>query len=113
MKEIAKTNKKTALSVSDPEPTFKGYTIEELRYQRALVTLQKEFCKSKLERNINTLKKTNPLSPTTAASSLPGKFGVVATKLLSGLNYLDYAMLGFSLFGSAKKVYSFFHRKKK
>lgn len=113
MKEIVKANQAPTVNISENEPTFKGYTIEELRYQRALVTLQKEFCKSKLERNINSLRKTNPLSPTSAASSLPGKFGIIATKLLSGLNYLDYAMLGFSLFGSARKVYSFFHRRKK
>lgn len=113
MKEIVKTNNTDPLTGSESEPLFKGYTIEELRYQRALVTLQKEFCKSKLERNISSLKKSNPLSPNTAASSLPGKFGFLATKLLSGLNYLDYAMLGFSLFGSARKVYSFFHKKKK
>lgn len=111
MNEIKKTED-VAKSITHPEQ-FKGYTLEEIRYQRALVALQKEFCKTKILRNVHNLQKTNPLSPSSTVKSMPGKVGFVASKLLTGLNYLDYAMLGFSLFSSARKVYSFFHRKKK
>ena len=111
MNEIKKTEV-VAKSITHPE-TFKGYTLEEIRYQRALVALQKEFCKAKMMRNVHTLQKSNPLSPSNAVKSMPGKVGFVAAKLLTGLSYIDYAMLGFSLFSSARKVYSFFHRKKK
>ncbi len=112
MNEIKKTED-VAKSITHPEVKFKGYTLEEIRYQRALVALQKEFCKTKIYRNVNNLKKSNPLTPQGAASSLPGKVGFMATKLMSGLNYLDYAMLGFSVFNSARKVFSFFRKKKK
>ncbi len=112
MNEIQKSAQETE-RITQPENKFKGYTLEELRYQRALVLLQKEFCKSRITRNINNLQKSNPLSPSTAASSLPGKVGFVASKLLTGLNYLDYAMIGFSLFGTARKIFSIFRRRKK
>jgi len=112
MNEIQKSTRETE-RITQPENKFKGYTLEELRYQRALVLLQKEFCKSKITRNVNNLQKSNPLSPSVAASSLPGKVGFVASKLLTGLNYLDYAMIGFSLFGAARKLFSIFRRKKK
>lgn len=95
------------------DSNFKGYTLEEIRYQRALVALQAEFCKTKIIKSIHNLQKSNPLSPTSAATSLPGKAGAVALKLVNGLNYLDYAVLGFSLFSGVKKFLSFFKKKKK
>jgi hypothetical protein len=112
MNEIQKSTQETE-RITQPENKFKGYTLEELRYQRALVLLQKEFCKSRITRNVNHLQKNNPLSPSSASGSLPGKVGFVASKLLTGLNYLDYAMIGFSLFGTARKIFSIFRRKKK
>ena len=111
MNDIKKTEN-VAKEITNPDKKFGGYTLEEIRYQRALVALQTEFCKNKINRNLKNIQHANPLSPS-SSSSLTGKAGYMATKLLTGLNYLDYAMLGFSLFGSAKKIYSFFHKKKK
>lgn len=110
MKEIEKTQD-AAKSITNPEKKFEGYTLEEIRYQRALVLLQKEFCKNKIMRNFAQIQKSNPLSPEKAASGLPGKVGFVASRLLSGLNYLDYAMIGFSVFGTVRKIFSFFRKK--
>lgn len=92
---------------------FSGYTLEEIRYRRALCAMKAEFCKNKIAKSIHTLQKTNPLSPSSAATSIPGKAGAIALKLVNGLNYLDYAVLGLSLFGSAKKILGFFKKKKK
>lgn len=110
MNEI-KNTEKVAKDITNPEVKFKGYSLEEIRYQRALVALQMEFCKTKLTRNARNLRHANPLSPS-KSSSLPGKIGFVASKLFMGLNYIDYAMLGFSLFGTARKVFSLFRKKK-
>lgn len=112
MNEIKKTED-VAKNITHPTVKFKGYTLEEIRYQRALVALQKEFCKTKLRRNVNNLRKSNPLSSRGAVAALPGRMGGIASRLLSGLNYLDYAMMGFSVFGSLRKIYSFFRKKKK
>lgn len=108
MKEIKKSEQ-VAKEITNPEITFKGYTLEEIRYQRALVTLHKEFCRTKIERLAHNVRNTNPLAPN-KKSSLPGKIGFVAGKLLGGLNYLDYAMMGFSLFGSVRKIISLFKK---
>ncbi|MDE6097113.1 MAG: hypothetical protein K2G52_13105 [Muribaculaceae bacterium] len=113
MNEIQKSEQ-VAKNITKPESRFKGYTLEEIRYQRALVTLQKEFCRNKLNRNLKNLHKSNPFSTAASASgSIPGKLSLLAGKLLTGLNYIDYAMIGFSMFGTVRKVMSLFHRKKK
>ena len=112
MNEITKTEN-IARSITNPDEKFDGLTLEEIRYQRALVAMQSDFCKTKILRTFANLQKSNPLSPSGAAESLPGKVGAIALKLLKGLNYLDYAVLGFSLFTSLRKVTSFFKRKKK
>lgn len=113
MKEIQKSER-AAKEITHPEDDFKGYSLEEIRYQRALVTLHKEFCRTKIERLGTQLKNKTPFSSSSSSSSssIPGKVGFVAGKLLTGLNYMDYAMLGFNIFSSARKVFSFFKRKK-
>lgn len=112
MNDIQKSTD-AAQEITNPDTNFKGYSLEELRYQRALVALQKEFTKSRIIRNTHNLQKSNPFNPATAASSLPGKMGFLASKLFTGINYLDYALIGFSIFGTARKVFSFFRKKKR
>ena len=111
MKDI-KTQEKKAKEIATPENNFKGYTIEEIRFQRALVAMEAEFCKAKIQKSISNLQKINPLSPS-SGSSLPAKAGSIALKLVNGLNYLDYIMIGWSVFNGAKKVFSMFKGKKK
>lgn len=99
-------------SVSDPAPDFKGYTIEELRYHRALVALQKEFCKSRVIHNVDKIKNHSIIGKGDKGISKMSRFGAVAGKLFSGLNYLDYAMIGMSVFGQGRKIYKFLKGKK-
>ena len=111
MKEI-KAKEKVAKEIATPENDFKGYTIEEIRFQRALVAMEVDFCKSKILRNWNNLQKSNPLSPA-SNSSITGKAGSVALKLLNGLNYMDYFLIGLSIFNGSRKFLSLFKRRKK
>lgn len=93
---------------------FKGYTIEELRYQRALVALQKEFCKTKVLHKCNKLRNHKLLGNDNSGSmSKFARVGSIATKVFSGLNYLDYFMIGMSVFGSARKVFKFIRGKRR
>lgn len=89
----------------------KGMTIGEIRYQRALVALQKEFCKEKVEHSIRNLKNTSPFSKNYASSSAGGRVGAIAGKLLNGVSYLDYAVIGFSVFKNVRKIMSIFKKK--
>ena len=111
MKEI-KSNEKVAKDILTPEKEFKGYTIEEIRFQRALIAMEADFCKTKVARSWKGLQRINPLAPSSKAS-IPGKAGAIAWKLVNGLNYVDYIMLGWSVFSGARKVFSFFRGKKK
>lgn len=88
---------------------FKGYSMEEMRYQRAVLALRKEFCKAKILQDINHLRHRSILGK--SKDSQRSNIGILAKKLLSGLNYLDYALMGASLFGTGKKIYRFFRRK--
>ena len=106
MKEI-KAKEKVAKEIMTPENEFKGYTIEEIRFHRALVAMEADFCKTKMQKGWNNLQKSNPFSPS-SGSTLPVKAGSIAMKLVKGLNYADYIMLGISLFSGARKVMSLF-----
>lgn len=101
-------------SVSKSSDTkFKGYSLEDLRYHRALVALQKEFAKNKVLGTTRKIQRHSPFSKDFGADkSTAGKFGALAGKLVTGLNYLDYAMIGVTLFNSTRKIFSIFHKKK-
>lgn len=98
-------------ATTDQKKEFKGYSMEELRYQRAMLLLRKEFCKSKMIHDLNNIKEHSILGGKKGDSKIM-RVGSLTSKLLSGLNYLDYAMLGASIFGTGKKIYNFFKRTK-
>ena len=111
MKEL-KENKKHPEEIMAPANEFKGYTIEEIRFHRALVAMQADFCKTKFLKSWSNVQRVNPFSAS-SKSSLPAKAGSIAMKMVSGLNYIDYIMLGFSVFSGARKIFSFFRKGKK
>lgn len=111
MKEI-KAKEQVAKDIMSPENEFKGYTIEEIRFHRALVAMEADFCKAKIFKSWNNLQRVNPLS-NTQKTTFKGKAGSVALKLINGLNYMDYILLGVSLFNGSRKLLSFFRHKRK
>ena len=85
---------------------FKGYTMEELRYQRAMMALRKEFCKAKALESVQNIRPGGKARQN--RNSSPSKFATatrIASKLFSNLNTLDYILMGISLFGTVKKGY--------
>lgn len=97
---------------SDESVEFQGYTLDEIRHHRALLAVRKEFAKVKVIENFESLKDRNPFAPDGTLKAA-ARLGSIPMKIAKGLNYSDYIMLGISAFGTAKKVFSFFHRKKK
>lgn len=93
-------------------PEFAGFTLDEIRHARALVAVKKEFAKARLLEDVDLLKERNPFA---AGSTLKaaGRLGTLPLKIMKGLNYTDYIMLGVSAFGSARKIFSLFRKKKK
>ena len=106
-------NKEVTPYVAGDEKPFKGFTMEELKYQRALIALKKDFSKMQLLESVEALR---PKRNSTEKSSVFGPkmafAGQIASKFFKNLNVLDYVMLGMSLFGTAKKAYSLIRRKK-
>lgn len=99
------------LATVDPRPVH-GLTISEIRYRRALVALQKEFCKEKLNVGVNKLTHFSPFGGSnTDKSTFSGKAVAVARKVLGGMNYFDYALIGFSVFQNVRKVFKLFKKK--
>ncbi len=91
------------------EQPFKGYTLDELRYQRALVLLKKEFSKQQLTESFKQIKANSPL---VAFNGTKGTKSSIVGKILKSLDYMDYAMMGYSLFKSIRKFTSKFKKNK-
>ena len=91
---------------------FKGYTLDELRYQRALVLLKREFLKEKAMEEVKEVKSRIPVLNGKSPLDTMSPSGILGS-VVKGLNYADYLMLGFSLFNAGRKVFSLFRKKKK
>lgn len=75
------THKKAPHNQSD----WQGYTIDELRYQRALNSARLEIQKERLLNEVETMKGTfGVMQPS-------GIFG----KMLKSLNFIDYGIIAF------------------
>lgn len=109
-KEIIQSTEVAENIIEKPQKKFKGYTMDELRYQRAMTALQKEFAKQRISHRVRNLRNYSIFGKN--SSSKMTKIGNVATKLISGASYIDYAMIGYSLFNSGKKIFSIFSKKK-
>lgn len=111
-KEIIEVKHKEAMLPMELPKEFKGYSIEELRYQRALIALRRDFCLGKIVENADKIRKRGIFGGTGETKRGP-QIGGLFSKLITGLGYMDYAMIGMSLFGTGRKIFKFFKGKKK
>ncbi len=84
---------------------WSGYTLEELRYQRALVHLRREVAKEKLINGSRTVAREGIVPMTGHAQ------GIMA-KMVSALDYFDYAYIAYKAGGKVMKFLRLFQRKK-
>ncbi len=87
---------------------FAGYTIEEIRYQRALMALRKEFSKEKVNQSLRKLR--NPFASKekegdNSTLSKVAAVGTMAGKLMSHLPLIDAVLAGISIVGTGKKIF--------
>lgn len=75
----------TSKKAPHTQPNWQGYTLDELRYQRALVSARVEIQKERL------LNQTNALRGTFGQLKPSGIWG----KLFSSLSVIDYGILAF------------------
>lgn len=112
MEEIKRLNSDKVVTQVDEPVEFEGYTLDEIRHHRALIAVRKEFAKARMMEEADLLKERNPFAQDGSLKAA-SRLGSLPMKLVKGLNYTDYIMLGISVFGVAKKVFSLFRRKKK
>ena len=92
------------------EEDFKGYTMEELKYQRALLLIKREFLREKALRETKKIKSQIPLlNGQSGLSSFPVN-GIMG-KMMKGLGFADYLVLGIQAVKIGKKIGSLFRRK--
>lgn len=92
---------------------FQGYTIEELRYQRAMLALRKEYSKTRLIQSLSGLNPNNRQNKLSEKQkSRFGFMGKLANKVFSNLNLVDYALMGISAIGTIRKGYRLIRGKK-
>lgn len=89
------------LNDSEPSaPKWKGYTLDELRYRRALTCVAIEIEKDRIGRTVSGIVPQALKTRSSGTSML--------SKALGALSYVDYAILGWKLF---KKIKSLRHRR--
>lgn len=111
MNSEVNTKKNVSEKLLDQEGVFKGYTMEELRYRRALLLLKKEFLKEKAIAEVLSVKENIPI--VNGKSPLTGTPNGIIGKLLKGLSFADYVMLGFQVVKIGGKLKNLFKKKKK
>lgn len=90
---------------------FKGYTLKDLKYQRAITKLRKQYAKEQVQLHLNNLKPSKIISDVTQAGSSFGLSQAVAIATGSK-NPMNYVSLGMALFRGVKKIAGFFIKKK-
>ena len=100
---------KTVVEETVATQDFKGYTLHEIRYYRALAALQREFAKEKLVAQALRMRRRGIMG-SGSNRGVMAKAGGIASKLFGGMNYVDYAMMGFSAFSTIRKIFKFFRK---
>lgn len=73
-----------------------GYTLDELRYQRALNMARLEIEKEKLNAGITEMRRGLP--------TINSGHGILS-KIAGSLSYIDYAVLAFRIFRTVSKAF--------
>lgn len=110
------TNNNTPAQTVDqtiqPVEQFKGYTLEELRYNRALIALKAEFCKEKMLSDFQAAKSKTILGKLQGGEGTGLFKSGVLGKMARSLNYIDYILVGLTTFKTIRSITSLFRRKR-
>lgn len=95
-----------------PVQSFKGYTIDEIKYLRTITLLRREFCKERIINRTHDVIANNPLTGRKKSNSGGNILSSpILGKVLKGFSYADYAIMGFNVFKSVKSFVSLFRKK--
>lgn len=89
------------VSIVDESREWKGLTLEDIRYRRAINHVRLEIEKERL------MSATSQLVGNTTQGLFSSS---MARKLFSGFSYLDYGVLAFQVFKQSRKIFRLFRR---
>ena len=95
-----------------PVEHFKGDTLEELRYNRAMMALKAEFCKEKMLADLQAAKSQTILGKLQRGEGTGLFKSGVLGKMARSLNYVDYILVGLTAFKTIRSITSLFRRNK-
>lgn len=92
---------KKKLITSQPvyDASWKGYTLNEIRYRRAYVKVKLEMEKEAIVSRAQTIMQSGELIP-----AAKGPYGKIARKLMSSLSFMDYATIAVKLGSGGYKI---------
>lgn len=95
------SNKLPPASICEDSRQWKGLTLEDIRYRRAINHVKMEIEKERL------LSQTSQLVGNTTQGLMSSS---MARKMFSGFSYIDYGVLAFQVFKQVQRVYRLFRR---
>jgi len=95
------SNKLPPTSICEDSRQWKGLTLEDIRYRRAINHVKMEIEKERL------LSQTSQLVGNTTQGLMSSS---MARKMFSGFSYIDYGVLAFQVFKQVQRVYRLFRR---
>lgn len=88
-------------SIREESKEWKGLTLEDIRYRRAINHVRMEIEKERLMAEASQL----------MGGASRGLFNSpMARKMFSGFSYIDYGVLAFQVFKQVKRIYRLFRR---
>lgn len=90
------------------EHEFKGYSMDELRYQRALLLVRREFVREKALKETRKIREQLPFVGSGHSSAQPS--GLIG-KVMKGLSFADYFILAVQALRIGRKLSSKFKKK--
>lgn len=89
------------VNIVDESREWKGLTLDDIRYRRAINHVRLEIEKERL------MSETSQLVGNTTQGFFSSS---MARKLFSGFSYLDYGVLAFQIFRQSRKIFRLFRR---
>lgn len=113
-KAIAKAARDEAAISPHKSPGFKGYSLRELKYQKALAEVRRDFLKEKITNDLNRLRQVKLMSVFSGSgdSAKGNAAGAFMATALKAFSHADYILAALSILSTGRKIFRTFRRRK-
>jgi hypothetical protein len=96
---------KELMTSQEPSASWNGYSLDELRYQRAVTLTRIEIQKGKILQHVQS-------SGIDGTFTAKGFTGVIMKKFFGNMSFIDYIFIGFKVAKTAMKFIQILRNKK-